>query len=95
VIDRKGYALVKKMNDSLERFSFVLDSSGTNLSLRSRSDTLSDPNFVIKQVDSLQLTLQGVLGQDSLMIRFRARDLSQFRLINRGFHWINETPYNR
>jgi len=95
VIDRKGYALVKKMNDSLERFSFVLDSSGTNLSLRSRSDTLSDPNFVIKQVDSLQLTLQGVLEQDSLMIRFHARDLGQFRLINRGFHWINETPYNR
>ncbi|WP_435578980.1 hypothetical protein [Gilvibacter sp.] len=95
VIDRKGYAAVKMMNDSARRFNFIVDSTGYGLTMRSRSDTLTESNFTITQTDSIQLILKGVLDQDSLQIRLRARDLSQIRLINRGFHWINETPYNR
>jgi hypothetical protein len=39
--------------------------------------------------------LQGDLGTNTLSIHMRKTDMSKFLLINRGFHWINELPFNR
>lgn len=51
--------------------------------------------------DSLQyrrsvelLTLEGVLRGDSLSVRLSPFDDRRFLLRNRGFHWVNEVPYN-
>ena len=41
------------------------------------------------------LTLEGNLNQDSLKINFRKVGENPFLLVNRGFHWINDYPYNR
>jgi hypothetical protein len=40
------------------------------------------------------LVLEGTLEKWPLRTRLRHVDESQFLLVNRGFHWINETPYN-
>ena len=41
------------------------------------------------------LTLEGTLNQDSLKINLRKVGENQFLLVNRGFHWVNDYPFNR
>jgi hypothetical protein len=41
------------------------------------------------------LTLEGNLDQDSLEINLRKVGGNQFLLMNRGFHWVNDYPFNR
>jgi hypothetical protein len=45
--------------------------------------------------DPDRLLLEGKLEGDSLSVRLRKRDTSRFPLASRGFHWINEFPFNR
>jgi hypothetical protein len=51
--------------------------------------------FSYSQPDSKQLVMQRLLETDSLVVRLRRIDESSFLLVNRGFHWINEIPFNR
>jgi hypothetical protein len=42
-----------------------------------------------------QLQLDGLLGADSLHVRLHRIDETKFLLLSRGYHWINELPFNR
>jgi len=45
--------------------------------------------------DPTHLTLEGTFDGKRVEVRTVKRDASSFLLMNRGFHWVNETPYNR
>lgn len=45
--------------------------------------------------DDSHLALDGEIAGAATHVRFRRVDESKLLLVNRGFHWINETPYNR
>jgi len=47
------------------------------------------------QPDAQHLILRGNLDGKPLAAEFHRLDLSHFLLISRGFHWINEDPFNR
>ena len=47
------------------------------------------------QGDSTTLTIEGILNQDSLRIKLKRKSEDQFLLVSRGFHWVNESPFNR
>ncbi len=40
-----------------------------------------------------EMTGTSMTGQ--LSLEMKARDLNDFPLVRRGFHWINEVPNNR
>ena len=42
-----------------------------------------------------KLRLTGSLGDEALEVVVRRCEPQEFLLINRGFHWINEVPFNR
>lgn len=93
VIEFRKNAVVKYANDSMERFMFVVDTSRSVVSISpffNRKD--SSVLKYVQQDSTLQLT--GKLNKDSVNIRMKQIDGRQFRLINRGFHWINERPYH-
>ena len=48
-----------------------------------------------QQPDADHLVLQGTLDGDQAMLRLKRLDASSFLLVNRGFHWVNEAPFNR
>jgi hypothetical protein len=50
-------------------------------------------NYRFPKKDSLILV--GALKKDSLEIRLKLYDWQNFLLVHRGFHWINEYPFNR
>jgi hypothetical protein len=47
-----------------------------------------------RQPEEGVLAVDGNLDGRAIKARLRYVDPSQFLLMNRGFHWINETPYN-
>jgi hypothetical protein len=42
-----------------------------------------------------RLLFRGAMNTDSIAIHMARKELSTFRLVGRGFHWINEYPFNR
>ena len=51
--------------------------------------------FSYKLVGADVLMLESQFDGKHIRGRYRRMDDSRFRLISRGFHWINEWPYNR
>jgi hypothetical protein len=51
--------------------------------------------FTYQHPDSIHLNLRGIIGTDSVHIELLKRKKKEFLLVKRGFHWINEYPFNR
>jgi hypothetical protein len=49
----------------------------------------------LAQPDAEHLVLEGKLGDDALVVKLKKLPLPEFQLVTRGFHWIQEFPYNR
>jgi hypothetical protein len=95
IISYTGYARIKKMNDSTTNFTTVFDQKKKELVLKSTAkDSLKYVlNYHIFGKD--RLVISGLKDKDSISVSFKRKDLKDFRLINRGFHWVSEYPYNR
>lgn len=93
VIDWKDRAVIKYMDGQKEYIDFKIDSTLTVASLRKPGENKVE-KFIISKEDSL-LTLRGQLYLNDYTIDLKKKDLSKIELLSRGYHWINEYPYNR
>jgi hypothetical protein len=89
------YATIKMMNDSLKRYSFMPDTLYKTVKLSGVSDGADIATLHYFNTDSAHLVFTGKILNDSVYIEMQKVDFNKMRLINRGFHWINEYPYNR
>jgi len=107
IISYPGNAEIKFVNDSIKYWQLKVDEKKHTVEANPYTDTIHKYMFtyatsktVRKQPDGRldtvnYLALHGAHAKDSLSIKLRRMDDRKFRLINRGFHWINEYPYNR
>jgi uncharacterized membrane protein YphA (DoxX/SURF4 family) len=94
VIQRAKFATIKLMNDTMRRYNFIVDTIAHSATVYPDTDTLQKATlFYKKEADNI--ILQGLWKKDSLYMRFKQYDINRFRLVNRGFNWINEYPFNR
>jgi len=93
VIDNKDRATVKVMDNSRKYFTFKPDSTQTKVTLYQGEWKQEENNFSI-EVDDEVMSLNGLLYTDTISIQLKKKDLSKSALIGRGFHWVNEYPYN-
>ncbi|UNZ00180.1 DoxX family membrane protein [Zhouia spongiae] len=93
VVDKYSTAIIK-LDDSKEYYKNETDTTSRNLKLTLYRDSLSVYNLKYQKSDSI-LNLEGTYLQDTLKIELTKKDHTQFRLLKRGFNWINEYPYNR
>jgi hypothetical protein len=94
VIDREGFSVVKLMNDSIRRFNFKVDTVAHTAIVFTNQDTVHKSTLHYAR-DLNNLILTGKIKDDSIFMRFKRFDENSFILMNRGFRWINEFPYNR
>jgi hypothetical protein len=94
IISRENSIAAYQMNDDGFGFKLALDTIQKSMQLEKYSDSTDIYNFRYTLKDSI-LTLKGTHLNDTILIKAKQYDLKKFKLINRGFHWINETPYNR
>jgi hypothetical protein len=52
-------------------------------------------SFTFRQATPDQLLLEGKFGGAMLAVELKRADESKLRLINRGFHWVSERPFNK
>lgn len=95
VIFDSSYRLVAQTTDTQERFRLQMDEQKKTLTLRKREDPNWQTVLTYQQESPGILTLTGEMGGSPLTAKLRRTDEPQFLLTNRGFHWINEVPFNR
>ena len=86
---------VQFLSDKRQRFMLKLDEAKHTMSLSGRQG----PSHTWVMAYSLPapgvMTLEGELEGKQLRARLRRTETPSFLLTSRGFHWINEYPYNR
>jgi uncharacterized membrane protein YphA (DoxX/SURF4 family) len=95
VVQTNKYVVFYYMNDKYKWMRFEVDSSQKKAVLYPGDDTLVKSGFLIRSIDSTHLAMDGTLHSDSLHVLLKKVDPNSFLLVSRGFHWINESPYNR
>lgn len=81
-------------NDSIQRCVFKPDTLSHLITMNFRKDTTTW-RFTYFQPAPDALVLAGVWKNDSLRVQLKRYDERKFLLTNRGFHWVNEVPFNR
>jgi hypothetical protein len=91
---QSGRLAYKQMDDYYDRLSFEVDAAKKSFALE--SDTTKKAGVLVyRQLDADHLTLAGTVDGHALTLELRRRPSREFRLVTRGFHWVNENPYNR
>ncbi len=95
MIERKGWAAVQTMDDQKKWHTLETDTTNHFIQLSSRQDSTQIDTMFYSRPDSSLFQLEGVYKNDSLKIVFKEKKKKDFLLANRGFHWVNEYPFNR
>ena len=97
VVARNNYGIVYPMRGKKMWRTFKTDTINQLVELYAGQDTLNiDTLFYSKRAsDSAYLNLKGILLGDTVDITLKRKERNEFLLQNRGFHWVNEYPYNR
>ena len=85
------FVSVQTMNDAITGYAAQYDAARSTLVLNRGSMG----SLTYARPDPDHLTLDGVLAGERVSVRLRRIDASRFLLLSRGFHWINEVPFNR
>src|SRR5262249_41481869 len=94
-----GFARIYGMDDTARFFRTKGDPKREALSLfpPGEGEPKGSPVGSLRLVPAADgsASLEGTFGGHAIKAALQARDTSQFPLMNRGFHWISEYPYNR
>jgi hypothetical protein len=72
-----------------------VDTTTRGFALRPAADSTQTFPFTYARADTTRLSLAGTIKGDSVRVDLKRLDLNSFLLLGRGFHWINERPFNR
>lgn len=94
IINYPGYVRVTTMADSMRWMKAEIDTVKKTARFTSQQDSTLAYAFRYAPVDRDHYLFEST---DSHALAFRVKrwDETHFRLMTRGFHWINEYPYNR
>ena len=95
VFDSPGRVAVQTATGAHERLGLQLDQEKRTLTLRKRDDPNWNTVLTYEQVSPEVIKLAGTLNGSELTARLHRSEERKFLLIDRGFHWINEFPFNR
>ncbi len=97
VFDQYYIAARQRMDGSVERFSAEVRVKEHTITLRGRPQDGPESSEVYSftQPDENVLVIEGKWHHLPFQAAMRRDEGSRFILTNRGFHWINEYPFNR
>jgi hypothetical protein len=95
VVQWPGSITFQRMDDALTTYAASVDPVRRSLALSRRDDKDWKASFVFEQPSPKELVLDGTLDGHRLHVRTMLVDRSSFQLVNRGFSWVQEYPFNR
>jgi hypothetical protein len=85
----------QRMDQSFLRYRATIDTLERTLSLSKATDSTWKATLSYQRPSPTRLTLEGDIDGKHLEMAMTLHDLKRFLLISRGFHWVQEQPFNR
>ncbi|MCB0609609.1 MAG: hypothetical protein H6562_04975 [Lewinellaceae bacterium] len=95
VIDWKDRAMVKYMNDTERYFDFIPDTTLLTIAVKANGRDGTTDTLRYFPRDTSGFRIEGILEGDTLNIAMKPKKKEDFLLINRGFRWVSEYPFNK
>jgi hypothetical protein len=94
LMEREGSANVYKMDNSRLYFETVVDTMKQEIEFTDYNDSTDVFTLKYKKTDYV-FSFETVWKNDTLKGHANIKTKDDFLLMNRGFHWISEYPFNR
>jgi hypothetical protein len=95
-VSRGDWVTIRSAGADAEYFQCRVDETAHTLTLSPAADKQAAGRvFRYARDEPRQLVLEGEVGGAATRVRFRRIDESELLLVNRGFRWVNEVPFNR
>ena len=95
VFDLPAQITFQRMNDSFAYYSASINLGEKTLVLTKRGDKNWTANFTFQRPARDQLILDGWMDNHQVHMELQLTDRTRFLLVGRGFHWIQESAFNR
>jgi len=92
MLEGKTETAIQTMDDSETRYWLTLDEKKKSIVLQRRGGSLT---FGYEMPNLRTLLVQGALGGKKITATMHKDTQRAFLLQSRGFHWVNERPFNR
>jgi len=83
------------MDDRLRNYVGAIDTLASTVTFSIGRDSLQKDYAFDYQKIADGLLMQGVLELDTISLKLKTYDLSNFYLTNRSFNWVNEIPWHK
>ena len=84
-----------RMDDTFVRYTTAIDMKTRTIALTSDADKNWKADLRFQQPDAERLIVDGAMDGHAVRMQLRLFDRNKFLLVSRGFHWIQESPFNR
>lgn len=95
VFDFPQFVSAQSMDDSFQGYRVNIDMKSKTFVLGKFSDPKWKANFSFSQPASDSMILDGTMDGHKIEAHLHLFDRSKFLLVSRGFHWIQDYPFNR
>jgi uncharacterized membrane protein YphA (DoxX/SURF4 family) len=93
--DFPGRMSFQRMDNSFVSFGASIDVKQQTLTLTKNDDKNWKSSFTFQRPAPDQLVLDGAMDGRKVQMKLQLLDRSKFLLVSRGFHWVQERPFNR
>lgn len=85
----------QRMDDTFAGYGASIDVAATSITVTKGTDKNWKARFSFVQPAPDLLVLDGEMDGHTVRMETRLFDRNRFLLVSRGFHWVQETPFNR
>jgi hypothetical protein len=95
VFDFSTFASFQRPDDTFTGYGSAISEKDSTLTLTKAVDKSWKASFTYSRPAPDQLVLDGTMDGHKIQLQLKLQDRDKFMLVNRGFHWINEYPFQR
>ena len=95
IFDFPNTSTAEHLNDEFEWLDTTVDAQKHSVELIKAGDKTRKAVFTYERSASVQLKLNGTMAGHTIQMQLRREDEKKFLISSRGFHWVQEYPFNR
>jgi hypothetical protein len=95
VFDFPAFTSFQRPDDTFTGYGSTISEKDSTLALTKGSDKNWKASFTYARPAPDQLLLNGSMDGHQVQMKLKLVDRNKFNIVNRGFHWINEYPFQR
>jgi hypothetical protein len=95
VFDFPTFASFQRPDDTFTGYGSTIDEKDHSIALTKGADKNWKASFTYTRPAPDQLVMNGSMDGHQVEMKLKLMDRDKFMLVNRGFHWINEYPFQR